>query len=83
MAGPGNSLRFAALTVETAEALCRDVKSRLTQMAAWLEPIPDRPTLDPGPLDDGNLISGVVSGLDQRLTQSPYMALSLAAKDSF
>jgi hypothetical protein len=29
-----------------------------------LEPIPDRPTLDPGSLDGGNLISGVVSGLD-------------------
>jgi hypothetical protein len=61
---PGNSLRSAAVTVETAEALCRDVKYRLTEMAAWLEPIPDRPTLDPGSRDDGNMISGVVSDLD-------------------
>jgi biotin-dependent carboxylase-like uncharacterized protein len=60
----GDSLRFAAVTVETAEALCREAERRLTEMVNRLEPVPDRPTLDLGSLYDGNLISGVVSGLD-------------------
>jgi hypothetical protein len=38
---PDDSLRFAAVTVETADALCRDAEPRLTEMVAWLEP--DRP----------------------------------------
>ena len=46
------------MTVETAEALCRDAERRLTEMVARLEPVPDRPTLRS--LYDGNLISGVV-----------------------
>jgi hypothetical protein len=61
---PGNSLRFAAVTVETAEALCRDVKHRLTEMVARLEPVPDHPTLDLTSLCSGNLTSDVVSRLD-------------------
>ena len=61
---PGNTLRFAAVTVETGEALCRDAECRLTEMVARLEPVPDRPAIDLGSLYDGNLISGVVSGLD-------------------
>jgi hypothetical protein len=39
---PGDSLRFAAVTVETADALCRDAERRLTEMVAWLEPVPAR-----------------------------------------
>jgi len=39
---PGDSLRFAAVTVETADALCRDAEPRLTEMVAWLEPVPAR-----------------------------------------
>jgi biotin-dependent carboxylase-like uncharacterized protein len=61
---PGDTLRFAAVTVETAEALCRDAERRLTEMLTRLEPVPDRPGIDLGSLYDGNLISGVVSGLD-------------------
>jgi biotin-dependent carboxylase-like uncharacterized protein len=61
---PGDSLRFAAVTVETAEALCRAAECRLTEMVSRLEPVPDRPGIDLGSLYDGNLISGVVSGLD-------------------
>jgi allophanate hydrolase len=61
---PGDTLRFAAVTVETAEALCRDRERRLTEMVARLEPVPERPGIDLGSLYDGNLISGVVSGLD-------------------
>jgi hypothetical protein len=61
---PGNSLRFAAVTVETAEALCRDAERLLTEMVARLEPVPDHPTFDFPSLYDGNLISGVVSRLD-------------------
>jgi biotin-dependent carboxylase-like uncharacterized protein len=61
---PGDTVRFAAVTVEAAEALCRDTERRLSEMLARLEPVPDRPAIDLGSLYDGNLISGVVSGLD-------------------
>jgi biotin-dependent carboxylase-like uncharacterized protein len=61
---PGDALRFVAVTVETAEALCRDTELWLTEMATRIEPVPDRPRIDLGSLYDGNLISGVVSGLD-------------------
>ena len=40
---PGDTLRFAAVTIETAEALCRDAEHRLTEMLTRLEPIPDAP----------------------------------------
>jgi Carboxyltransferase domain, subdomain A and B len=58
---PGDTLRLAA---EAAKALCRDAEHRLTEMVPRLEPIPARPGIDLGSLYDGNLISGVVSGLD-------------------
>ena len=61
---PSDTLRFAAVTVETAEALCRDAERRLTEMLTRLEPVPDRAGIDIESLYDGNLISGVVSGLD-------------------
>jgi allophanate hydrolase len=61
---PGDALRFAAVTVETGEALCRDAERRLTEMLTRLEAVPDRPGIDLRPLYDGNLISGVISGLD-------------------
>ena len=61
---PGDTLRLAAVTVEAAKALCRDPEHRLTEMVTRLEPIPARPGIDLGSLYDGNLISGVVSGLD-------------------
>ena len=61
---PGDPLRFAEVTVETAERLCRDAERLLTEMLSRLEPVPDRPKLDLGSLYDDNLISGVVSGLD-------------------
>jgi allophanate hydrolase len=61
---PGDTLRFAAVSVETAEALCRDAERRLTEMLTQLEAVPDRAGIDLGLLYHGNLISGVVSGLD-------------------
>ena len=61
---PGDALRFVAVTVEMAEALCRDTERGLTEMVTRLEPVPDRPGIDLGSLYDGNLISGVISGLD-------------------
>jgi allophanate hydrolase len=61
---PGDALRFVAVTVETAEELCRAEERRLAELAARVEPVPDRPRIDLGSLYDGNLISGVVSGLD-------------------
>src|SRR5262249_48118595 len=61
---PGDTLRFAAVSVETAEALYRDAERQLSEMLTRLEPVPNRPAIDLGSLYDGNLISGVVSGLD-------------------
>jgi biotin-dependent carboxylase-like uncharacterized protein len=61
---PGDRLRFAAVTVEAAEALCRAAESWLIEMASRLEPLPNRTMIDLGSLYGGNLISGVVSGLD-------------------
>ncbi|MBV8133382.1 MAG: biotin-dependent carboxyltransferase [Alphaproteobacteria bacterium] len=61
---PGDTLRFTAVTVEAAEELCRAEERRLAELAAQLEPVPDRAGIDLGSLYDGNLISGVVSGLD-------------------
>jgi biotin-dependent carboxylase-like uncharacterized protein len=61
---PGDRLRFAAVTVEVAEELCRAAECHLAELAAKLEPIPDHPAFDLGSLYDGNLISGVVSGFE-------------------
>jgi len=61
---PGDRLRFAAVTVEIAEELCRAAECHLAELAAKLEPIPDPPAIDLGSLYDGNLISGVVSGVE-------------------
>ena len=61
---PGDTLRFAAVTVETAEELCRAEERRLTEFVAALEPVPASHTVDVGSLYRGNLISGVVSGLE-------------------
>jgi allophanate hydrolase len=61
---PGDPLRFAAVTVEAAEALCRDEERRLAGVVAAIEPVPQRRGIDLGSLYDGNLISGVVSGVE-------------------
>jgi allophanate hydrolase len=61
---PGDLLRFAAVTVAVAEALCRAAEHRLAELAARLEQAPDHPAIDLGSLYGDNLISGVVSGLE-------------------
>ena len=61
---PGDTLRFVAVTVEAAEELCRTEERRLAELATGLGPVPDHARIDLGSLYDGNLISGVVSGLD-------------------
>jgi allophanate hydrolase len=61
---PGDALRFAAVTVEAAEELCRAEERRLAELVASLESVTQRPGIDLGSLYDGNLISGVVSGFD-------------------
>ena len=61
---PGEALRFVAVTVQAAEELCRAEERRLGELAAQLEPLPDRAGIDITSLYHGNLISGVVSGLD-------------------
>jgi allophanate hydrolase subunit 2 len=61
---PGDLIRFAAVTVEAAEALCRAEERRLAELAAVLEPVPSRNGVDLASLYGGNLISGVVSGVE-------------------
>ena len=62
--GPAMRCALPEVTVETAEALCRDAEHRLAQTVARLEPLPDRSRTDLRSLYNANLISGVVSGLD-------------------
>jgi biotin-dependent carboxylase-like uncharacterized protein len=61
---PGDPMRFAVVTVEAAEALCRAEERRLAELVASLEPVPGRNGVDLASLYDGNLISGVVSGVE-------------------
>jgi biotin-dependent carboxylase-like uncharacterized protein len=61
---PGDRLRFVAVSVETAEELYRDAERQLVELVARLEPVSERDGLDLGLLYAGNLISGVVSGLE-------------------
>jgi biotin-dependent carboxylase-like uncharacterized protein len=61
---PGDLLRFTAVTVEAAERLCRDEERRLAELIGTLEPVLPRSRVDLGSLYAGNLISGVVSGLE-------------------
>jgi biotin-dependent carboxylase-like uncharacterized protein len=61
---PGDLIRFAVVTVEAAEALCRAEQRRLAELVTALEPVPSRNGVDLASLYDGNLISGVVSGVE-------------------
>jgi biotin-dependent carboxylase-like uncharacterized protein len=61
---PGDLMRFAVVTVEEAEALCRAEERRFAELVAALEPVPSRNGVDLASLYAGNLISGVVSGVD-------------------
>ena len=61
---PGDLIRFVVVTVEEAEALCRAEEHRLTELVAALQPVPSRNGVDLASLYDGNLISGVVSGVE-------------------
>jgi allophanate hydrolase len=61
---PGDLIRFAVVTVEEAETLCRAEERRLTELVAALQPVPSRNGVDLASLYDGNLISGVVSGVE-------------------
>jgi hypothetical protein len=56
----GDALRLVAVTVETAEELCRAEERRLAEITARLEPVPGRSRIDLRSLYNGNLISGVV-----------------------
>src|SRR5271169_5325970 len=61
---PGDLLRFAAVTVEVAEELCRAAECHLAELAATFEPVPEGDGIDLSSLYGGNLISGVVTGLE-------------------
>jgi hypothetical protein len=58
-------VELAAVAVERAHALCRNAERRLSKMLTRFEPVTERAGIDIGSLYDGNLISGVVSGLDR------------------
>jgi biotin-dependent carboxylase-like uncharacterized protein len=60
----GDPMRFAAVTVEAAEALCRDEARRLAALVAALETVPEHCRLDLVSLYGENLVSGVVSGIE-------------------
>jgi biotin-dependent carboxylase-like uncharacterized protein len=59
---PGDALRFVAVDIETAEALCQEQERQLAEIVARLEPVPTENSLDLGSLYGQNLISGVVTG---------------------
>jgi biotin-dependent carboxylase-like uncharacterized protein len=61
---PGDALRFVAVKVETAEALCRDAERHFVELVAALEAVPQHNGIDLGSLYGDNLISGVVSGFE-------------------
>jgi len=61
---PGQTLRFAAVTVEEAEAIARDRAARIAALAADLVPAIEPGRIDPDRLGDHNLISGVVNALE-------------------
>jgi biotin-dependent carboxylase-like uncharacterized protein len=60
---PGDPIRFAAVEVETAEALYRQEEQQLAELVAALEPTLER-RLDLASLYCENLISGVVTGAE-------------------
>jgi biotin-dependent carboxylase-like uncharacterized protein len=59
---PGDVLRFVAVDIETAEAVCREEESRLAKIVAGFGPVSAENCLDLGSLYGHNLISGVVTG---------------------
>jgi biotin-dependent carboxylase-like uncharacterized protein len=61
---PGDTLRFAAVTVVEAEQLARDQEHRLATLVASIEPAPGNGNIDLATLYAGNLISGVVTATD-------------------
>ena len=61
---PGDTIRFAAVTVEEAEQLARDSEHRLASVIASIESVPGKSNIDLATLYAGNLISGVVTATE-------------------
>jgi len=61
---PGDALRFVAITVDAAEETYRVEEHRLADLVAALEPVAPSHRVDIDSLYGGNLISGVVSGIE-------------------
>ena len=61
---PGDTIRFAAVTVEEAEKLARDSEHRLASVIASIESVPGKSNIDLATLYAGNLISGVVTATE-------------------
>ena len=59
----GDPIRFAAVSVETAEAAYREQERRLAELVAGLEQMPQT-ELDLSSLYGNNLISGVTTGVE-------------------
>jgi biotin-dependent carboxylase-like uncharacterized protein len=61
---PGDTIRFAAVTVAEAEQLARDNEHHLASLISSIEPVPDGSNIDLASLYAGNLISGVVTATE-------------------
>lgn len=59
---PGDAVRFAAISVEEGEALCRAEERHFARLAASAEPVAEAAGIDLASLYRANLISGVVNG---------------------
>jgi allophanate hydrolase len=59
--GPGREVRFAAVTVEEAEALAREAAGDLAAMLRDLRPAADEPAISHEALHSANLVGGVAS----------------------
>jgi biotin-dependent carboxylase-like uncharacterized protein len=59
---PGDSLRFVAIELETAEEMYRQAEHEFAELIAALEPVSSYRGLDIGSLYGENLISGVTTG---------------------
>jgi allophanate hydrolase len=61
---PGDTIRFAEVSVEQAEQLARDAEKKMSALLAAIEPVSSGAGLDLASLYAGNLISGVVTAVE-------------------
>jgi hypothetical protein len=61
---PGDTIRFAEVSVEQAEQLARDAEKKMSALLATIAPVSTSAVLDLASLYAGNLISGVVTAVE-------------------